>query len=274
VSIRAAFPSREYVAAYIDLDRTSDDGPMSALHDLRDERRALTMAALERRIAEEPGVAAVTFAGRAPGELASSRVGAVESATASKPLYTGGFRVLPVGPGFFETFDRPIVAGHAFHGGDWSPAARSVIVNEAFAREFARDAGGGSPIGARVRYRGQGSDADADELLDVMRGAPPADEPFEIVGVVRDLGLDPDDSGKELPFVFHPALAATAYPFVLIVRVHGNPDPLAARLPLVAASVDASLFVRRAQSLDAWIRERDESLLMQAGALVSCNRRK
>jgi hypothetical protein len=142
-----------------------------------------------------------------------------------------------------------------------------VIVNEAFAREFARDAGGGSPIGARVRYRGQGSDADADELLDVMRGAPPADEPFEIVGVVRDLGLDPDDSGKELPFVFHPALAATAYPFVLIVRVHGNPDPLAARLPLVAASVDASLFVRRAQSLDAWIRERDESLLMQAGAL-------
>lgn len=265
VNIRAEFPSRDYVAAYIDLDRTFDEESTSIF----EERRALTMAALERRIAEEPGVAAVTFAERAPGELAASRVGAVESATTSEPLYTGGFRVLPVGRGFFEAFDRPMVAGRAFHGGDWSPTARTVIVNEAFAREFARDAGGGSPIGARVRYRAQSADADSDELPEVMRGAPPADEPFEIVGVVRDLGLDPDDSGKELPCVFHPAMAATAYPFVLIARVHGNPDPLAARLPVIAAGVDASFFVRQAQSLDGWIRQRDESLMMQAAALAA-----
>ena len=68
---------------------------------------------------------------------------------------------------------------------------------------------------------------------------------FEIVGVVRDFGLDPDDEGDEQPFVFHAASAGTVSPLVMSVRVRGNPATLVARLPVIAADVDAGLYVQR-----------------------------
>jgi hypothetical protein len=292
LNIRAAFPSREYLAARIDLDRPFEEEATPA----SEERRAQTFAALARRLAQEPGVVAATFADRAPGTLATERFGEVESSPGTKPVYDGGFRTSAVGPGFFEAFNRPIVAGRAFHGGDWSPSARTVIVNEAFARAFSRDAGGGSPIGARLRYplevaRGRPASAAPLDLsaaeparrarqadtAQPANGEPPqplGDEEraggwFEIVGVVRDFGLDPDDSGDELPYVFHVASAETVSPLVMSVRVRGNPATLAARLPVIAADVDARLLVRDAQPLEAWVRQRDDGLTMQAGALAA-----
>jgi hypothetical protein len=38
--------------------------------------------------------------------------------------------IAAVGPGYFEMFDRPILSGRDFHGGDLAPGARSVVVNE------------------------------------------------------------------------------------------------------------------------------------------------
>jgi hypothetical protein len=122
-----------------------------------------------------------------------------------------------------------------------------VIVNEAFVRDFRSRGGSGSPIGVRLRY---------------------ADEWFEIVGVVRDLGLNPDDEGIEDPCVFHPASAGTIPAIVMSVRMRGNAGELAARLPVIAAAVDARLHVRDARPLNEWIRERDLSLTVQAGALT------
>ena len=60
---RAAFPSQEYLAARIELDPSFAEEAAAAF----DERRARTFAELERRVAQEPGVVAVTFADRAPG---------------------------------------------------------------------------------------------------------------------------------------------------------------------------------------------------------------
>jgi predicted lysophospholipase L1 biosynthesis ABC-type transport system permease subunit len=130
-----------------------------------------------------------------------------------------------------------------------------VIVNEAFVSGFRSGGGSGSPIGARLQY--------ADRLA-----ASKADTWFEIVGVVRDLGLNPDDEGNEGPCVFHPASAGTVSALVMSVRVRGNPAALASRLPVIAADVDARLQVQEARPLDEWIRERDISLTMQAGALT------
>ena len=235
LNIRAAFPGREYLAARIDLDRPFDGETTPAF----EERRARTFAAL---------------ADRAPGSLPAQRFGQVESSPGAEPRYDREFRTPAVGPRFFETVDRPIVAGRAFNGGDWSPGARAVIVNEAFARDFSRETGRGSPVGARVRY--------------FDRPAASPDMWFEIVGVVRDLGLDPDDSGDELPCVFHAASAETMSPLVMSVRLRGNPAPLAARLALIAAAVDARLMVRDAQPLNEWIRQRDDGVTVQAAALA------
>ena len=63
--VRAQFPSREYLAARIELDRPFDEQTLSAF----EQRRAQMYAELERRIAQEPGVVAVTFADCAPGTL-------------------------------------------------------------------------------------------------------------------------------------------------------------------------------------------------------------
>jgi predicted permease len=254
MGIRAAFPSRENLAARLDLDRPSHEEATSAF----EERRAQTYGELERRIAQEPGVVAVTFADSAPGTLPRIRVAKVESSPGAGPVYDNLFWVSAVAPGFFEAFDRPIVAGRAFHEGDRSPAARTVIVNEAFARGFLRTAGSGSPIGARLRYSESTARSDA----------APMEPWFEIVGVVRDFGVTPDDEGDERPYVFHAASSGTVSPLVMSVRVRGNPAPLVARLPVIAADVDAGLSVQEARPLGEWIRQRDASLMWQAGALA------
>jgi putative ABC transport system permease protein len=249
--IRAAFPSGAYLGARIELDRPLDETTPAF-----EARRAQAFAALERRVAQEPGVVAIVFADGSPESLGTARFGNVELSPGSAPVYDGGFRTLDVGPGFFEAFDRPIVAGRAFNAGDGNGPARAVIVNQAFARAFSRDTGRSSPIGAHLRYpRDQGREGD--RVL------------YEIVGVVRDFNLNPDDSGDEQLFVFHTAAAATVSPLVMHVRVRGNPATLAARLPLIAADLDGRLVVRDAQPMATSIWRRDDGLMVQAGALTA-----
>jgi hypothetical protein len=130
---------------------------------------------------------------------------------------------------FLKAVDRPILAGRAFHPGDRSPAARTVIVNEAFVRGFRSRGGSGSPIGARLRY----SDRTAASATGRSAAAEASDRWFEIVGVVRDLGLDPDDEGNESPGIFHAASPGAVSP--LVIRVRGNPALLAARLRTATA---------------------------------------
>jgi len=255
-NIRAAFPSREYLAARIEMNRPFDGDTTATF----EARRARTFAELQRRIAQEPGVVAVTFADRAPGSGATTRFAEVEPSPGAGPVHEGRFRTSAVGPGFFEALDRPMVAGRAFHAGDWNPGARTVIVNEAFAREFSRDAGRGSLIGARLRYAASSARPDAS-----------AAEPwFEVVGVVRDVGLDPDDEGTELPYVFYAASAETVSPLVITVRMRGNPATLAARVPFIAADLDARLLVQDARPLNEWLRNANvtEGALLAVTALV------
>jgi predicted permease len=260
--IRAQFPSREYLAAHIDMDRLFDQETTSAFQ----ARRERTFADLQRRIEQEPGVLAVTFADRAPGSLGTRRFAQVEPSLSAEPVFSDDFQTVSVGPEFFETFDRPIVAGRAFDGGDWNANARTVIVNEAFARAFSRQTGRGSPLGARLRHSESSARSDG-SAQDGGAGAP-TDNGFEIVGVVRDLNLDPDDAGEETAFVFHPASAGTVSRLVMSVRMRGNPATLTARLPVIAATVDARVVVKEVHPLDGWIRERDSALILTVGGQV------
>jgi putative ABC transport system permease protein len=251
VQIHAQFPRHEYAAARLEFDRPAGEELRSAF----DERRARTYARLEQKIAEDPDVVAVTFADRVPGaSFQIGRTASVEVPSGAVPAFQTRFATSSIGPGFFETFDRPIVAGRGFHGGDVLPAARTVIVNEAFVRGFVQR-GIASPLGARLRYSSES-------------GASAAEPPFEIVGVVRDLGLDPGEQGDEAAYVFHAASAATVSPLVMSVRLRGNPATLAARLPTMAAEVDAGLSVPEARSLGEWIWQRDSGRVREIAALA------
>ena len=255
LKIRAEFPSREYLAARIDVDRPFEEETTAAF----EARWARTFAELERRIAQEPGVVAVTFADRAPGALSRTRVATVESSPGTEPA-EDRFRTLAVGPGFFEAFDRPIVAGRAFHGGDRSPGARTVIVNEAFARAFARDAGRGSPIGARLRYS-------------ASSGAHPTRQPrtsgSRSSASCATSASIPTTRATSSRMCFTRRHRKPLSPLVMSVRVRGNPATLAARLPFIAANVDGGLFVQESQPLDEWVRQRDMGLMVTVGAEVA-----
>ena len=101
-----------------------------------EERRARTFADLERRVAQEPGVVAVTFADRAPGAGRASidrrrRV-------LSRRRHRRSSSVLDIGGG--TRVLRGIRLPHRRRAcvPRWrpGPAARTVIVNEAFVRGF------------------------------------------------------------------------------------------------------------------------------------------
>ena len=90
------------VAARIDPGRPFEEETTSAF----EERRAQTFAALERRIAQEPGVVAVTFADRAPGSGHESPRADIEMSPGGS-TFDDRFGISAVGPSFFEAFDRP-----------------------------------------------------------------------------------------------------------------------------------------------------------------------
>ena len=249
--IHAQFPSHEYVTARLELDRDAGGEEMTPAFE---ERRARIYARVEQRIAEEPGVVAVTFADRAPGaSFLIERKTAVEISSGAGPAFQASFATSSIGPGFFAAFDRPIVAGRGFDGGDYHPAARTVVVNEAFARDLVQR-GIASTLGVRLRYA-------------AASGVSAEEPPYEIVGVVRDLGLDPGEQGDEPAVVFHAGSAATVSPLFMTVRLRGNPGTLVARLPALAADVDAELAVPEVRTLGEWIWQRDSGLVMQIAAL-------
>jgi putative ABC transport system permease protein len=256
VSIRNEFPSTEFVIAGIDLHRSTDEAIDAPAFE---SRRAQTYAELERRLMQAPETVAVTFATYVPG-ASPEGLGHdvdVESAEGGAPAFDAGVLTPAVGPRFFETIGRPIVAGRDFQEGDRTGSARTVVVNEGFARLFQRNTGQGSPIGARVRRRAEGP------------GHETAQEPwYEIVGVARDIGLDPSgDNYEEAAFVYFAASPATVARVVTLIRVRGNAGDLAARLPVMAAAVDPGLAVQQALPLNDIVQLRDRTGLGLVSAL-------
>ena len=249
--VRTQFPTEEYLAAQIDLDgeattaTAQESGPAFAA------RLEQTYQELARRVAQEPGVAAVTFADRLPGRGPAVRRAEVEASPGDAPVQVPNMWTAAVGRGFFEAFRVAIVAGRDFHDGDRVANGRTVVVNEAFARRYT---GGQSPVGRRVRF------ASSD---------PASPQPWlEIVGMVRDIGMTPTDLG-EAPYVFRAASPATAHPLVVGVRVAGDPNALAPRVRAIATSLGAGLRVDDVRRLDDATWRQDIPMMVAAGAVAS-----
>ena len=166
-------------------------------------------------------------------------------------MFIANLWIASVGPRYFETFDVPLIAGRDFHDGDRNVESRVVLVNEAFSRQYF---GGASPVGRRVRY----VDADTSK----------AQPWFEIVGMVRDIGMTPTDGG-EAPYLYTPASPASTSPMVMGVRVDGDPAAFAARVRPIAANLDAGLRLDEVRGLDDIVWSVDVPMMAGAGAIVS-----
>ena len=244
--IRDRFPTKDYLAAAIELDQKIDERP-----DAFARRRQQTYEALERRIAQEPDVRAITFGDRLPGMSAAVRRAEFEPATGAPLVSIGNLWTTAVGPRYFAAFDAPILHGRDFDEGDRRPSARVALVNEAFARQYFD---GASPVGRRVRFAAPTAQAQPERWL-------------EIVGVVRDIGMTPTDLG-EAPYVFTAASAATTQPLVIGIKAGGDPSALAPRFRAVAAAVDPGLRLDEVRTLDALAWRIDVPQLVAAGAIA------
>jgi predicted permease len=249
--IRGQFPADEYLAARLGLDQernASGQQESPAEFGARFER---TYRELERRIRQEPGVRAVTFGTRLPGMDVTIGGAEVEVRRGAAPVRVPTLWRTGTGPGFFEAFDRAIVTGRGFHDGDRLADARTVIVNEAFARRYTN---GASPVGLRVR----------DESAD-----PSHPEPWlEIVGMVQDMNMQPTDLGEAV-YMYRPVAPATAAPFVLGVRTAGDPAAFAPRLREIAADLDPGLRLDELATLEDLAWRDDLPQMIVAGAIVS-----
>jgi hypothetical protein len=249
--VRQQFPAREYLAAQIDLDQETSattGGESQAAHAARLER---IYGDLERRIKQEPGVLAVTFGDRLPGMEPAVQTAEVETSPGTAPMLIPNLWSTAVGPGYFEAFDRPLLSGRALHDGDRAPGARAVLVNEAFARRYTN---GSSPVGRRVRY---------------VSPNPSAQEPwFEIVGMIRDMGMTPTDLG-EAPYVYRAASPATTSPLVIGVRMSGDPAAFAPRLRAIAADLDLALRLDDMRPLDDLVWRVEIPQMVVSAAIVS-----
>ena len=143
---------------------------------------------------------------------------------------------------FFDVLDTPILSGRAFHSGDLQPGARTVIVNQSFAQVVF---GGSNPIGRRLRY----SD------LTQQNAAKSANQPWhQVVGVVRDLGIDPEDRDPRRDSrrarIYHPLVPGGSYPVRMAVHTMGDPLLFAPRLRSIARDVEPTLQISEIARFD------------------------
>jgi putative ABC transport system permease protein len=132
--------------------------------------------------------------------------------------------VARVDPGFFDAFDKPILAGRGFDRHDAAATSSAVIVNTAFVSEVLN---GRNPIGRRIRYSAiDGGDAD---------------RWYEIVGVVGPLGID-IMATEEKAGLYHPLAPGETQPY-LAVHVVGDPAAFTTRLRAIAGEVDATAVI-------------------------------
>lgn len=237
-------PASEYVAVQLEMDGDVA-GAFSGATPVADggllARFTSKYRELERRLLAEPGVTAVTTAAQLPGETHPSRRGIeldiLNGQTPSGPRNRA--QIASVDAGFFDAMSAPILAGRGFSAVDLVEESRTVVVNESFVREFLS---GRAAAGARLRYSGSSGSMAADPSVE-----PPW---LEIIGVVRDLGMD---SNPDLPHnagIYHPLVPGEVYPVRMAVRVLQDPDLFIPRLRALASEVGPDLRLYRPRPLD------------------------
>jgi hypothetical protein len=223
------FAAAEYLAV-----KTEMGSPGSGLDSARYVR---ALAVLRQRVQSEPGVQGVTFVDNLPRlphpdyyiELDEPR-----AATDSTPLSEAS--IANIDPKYFEVLEAPILAGRAFNASDHSGDLRFVIVDQAFVDQVLH---GRNAVGRRIRISSN------------RYPSPDDTSPWsEIVGVVKDMGMDNVASRGRPSGLYVPAGTESARLDQMIVHLRGDPMSFAPKLRTLAMSVDPTLRLSEFQRLN------------------------
>jgi putative ABC transport system permease protein len=232
----AGLVPEQYLAAAIAMDRDKVPGAAGTFLG----RFTAATQELERRLEAEPGVSGVTVATALPLMGHPSRTIDIDEESDARGERSSSQRYVSsasVALDFFDVLDTPIRSGRGFHSGDLQAGARTVIVNQSFAQVVL---GGHNPIGRRLRYR---------DLT--QQNAAPANQPWhQVVGVVRDLGIDPEGGDSRRARIYHPLVPGGNYPVRMAVHTTGDPLLFASRLRSIARDVEPTLQISEIARFD------------------------
>jgi hypothetical protein len=262
------FAAEQYLTGVLSLDReVRDTAPTPEQNRAYEVRFARQRDEVIRRLGEERGVRAVTFAAEVPGSESSDRIeldgatapldSTVGAATKSFRYGANAVRVRRgvVDPTFFDAFEVPVLAGRTFGPADADSASTAAIVNRAFVETLLQ---GRNAIGQRIRLLRIGVEGEEE------RG------PWQqIVGVVENFPAHVD---YERPKAVWYTAAGSAFeqPSILAVRVRGgDPATFATRLRAIAARVEPGFQVRDVQPMDDVIRASHLPLRLVALILIA-----
>ncbi len=226
------FPEQEYLGVTLGVGGAAGEASIPDTAAAR-ARLSTSLEALRQRLEAEPGVAGVAFVDELPAEHhVYRRVDVSLPGDPSSLVVTAA-----VDPSYFAVLQAPRIAGRGFTTSDLSPDARVVIVDQAFADSVM---GGRNPVGHRVRFRSWGM---ADSIV--------ARQPwYEIIGLVKDLGMSAMAMPQRYAGVYIPATPGTQGALNMIVRGRGDPSRIAPRIRELAMTIDPTLQVKQVMPLD------------------------
>jgi putative ABC transport system permease protein len=243
------FAAQEFLAVRIEIDAPGVPGTNAESARLAQRASfASTIDELRRRVASEPAVAGVTFVDRLPRtarpqydiELSEDPTVAARSpgdASGGTALPLHEATVAGIEPSYFDVLEAPIVAGRAFSAADLAPGVNVAIVDQGFVDQVLQ---GRNPIGQQVRFARDGDDATTTD----------ANPWFEVVGVVKELGMGtPMRKGRAAGF-YLPATPDRFDQVYLMVHVRGDPMTLGPQLREIAAAVEPTLRLSEFQRVD------------------------
>src|SRR4051812_29342097 len=237
----AGLVPEQYLAVTMAMDR--EEVPAAAGSTFTGRFAAATQE-LERRLEAEPGVTGVTIASVLPLMNHPWRTIDIDEESAARGERNSSRHYVSsawVALDFFDVLDAPILSGRAFHSGDLLPGARTVIVNQSFAQVVF---GGNNPIGRRLRYSNL-----------TQQNSATSNEPwYQVVGVVRDFGIDPEERDprrdSKRARIYHPLVPGGSYPVRMAVHTTGDPLLFASRLRSIARDVEPTLQISEIARFD------------------------
>jgi hypothetical protein len=257
ISVRAAFPADEFLAAELALALPLRPGMDAETYRASVAARlGQLLPELERRLESEPAVAGVTMQGRRP--LAKPLL-VVENAPGPAPGGAHWIAGTGVASDYTELLGARVLAGRGLRPSDAGDAERNVVVNAAFVHDLLGDE---PAIGRRVRFVAQPEPGQRPEEL--------APTPWlEIVGVVEDLVIGGSSDGSAYPATYYAVAPGQSQSATLLIRLRdGDTNTFAPRLRRVVASLDPALRLGAVGNLAGSFNTRLEATVVSALLLV------
>ena len=208
-----------------------------------------------RQMSAESGVLGITAALSPPGEEPWVDVELEPVELADGQVSAASHRLVRlnrVDRQFFDVFQIPVLAGRSFQAGDFDGSVKAVVVNQAFADQWADE---GSPLGRRVRT-----------TRFIHEDSPKPGETsswVEIVGVVADRPAHATHGT-----MYQPAAVGQIYPLSVSIRAGLDPSRLSDRARELTEAVNPALRVERILPLDEIYRENEVANNMGALSLA------